>query len=84
MENLDTLRSRLVERIFLTKNVSLLEALDKIFASTEIQSEQKIQLSDAQKEMLLLADEDIKYGRTMTDEELRKRLTCGNFLRLKS
>lgn len=72
MENLDTLRSRLVERIFLTKNVSLLEALDKIFASTEIQSEQKIQLSDAQKEMLLLADEDIKYGRTMTDEELRK------------
>ena len=59
MENLDTLRSRLVERIFLTKNVSLLEALDKIFASTEIQSEQKIQLSDAQKEMLLLADEDI-------------------------
>lgn len=69
---MDTLRSRLVERIFLTKNVSLLEALDKIFASTEIQSEQKIQLSDAQKEMLLLADEDIKYGRTMTDEELRK------------
>lgn len=69
---MDTLRSRLVERIFLTKNVSLLEALDKIFASTEIQSEQKIQLSDAQKEMLLFADEDIKYGRTMTDEELRK------------
>lgn len=72
MENLDTLRSRLVEKIFSTKNVNLLEALDKIFASTESETEQKFQLTSAQKELLLLAEEDIKYGRTLSDDELRK------------
>lgn len=72
MENLDSLRSRLVEKIFLTKNISLLEALDKIFTSTEENTAQKFQLSDEQREMLLLAEDDIKYGRTVTHEELQK------------
>ncbi|QOW09648.1 hypothetical protein Q73A0000_04335 [Kaistella flava (ex Peng et al. 2021)] len=72
MENLDVLRSRLVQKIFLTKNIDLLDALDKIFSSTENDTEQKFQLSATQKEILLLAEEDIKYGRTLTDAELRK------------
>ena len=72
MENLDVLRSRLVQKIFLTKNIDLLDALDKIFSSTENDSELKFKLSETQKEMLLMAEDDIKYGRTVTDEELRK------------
>ncbi|WP_185091214.1 hypothetical protein [Kaistella antarctica] len=72
MENLDVLRSRLVQKIFLTKNIDLLDALDKIFSSTENDSELKFKLSETQKEMLLMAEDDIKYGRTLTDEELRK------------
>ena len=72
MENLDGLRSRLVQKIFVTKNIELLDALDKIFSSTENDSELKFKLSETQKEMLLMAEDDIKYGRTLTDEELRK------------
>jgi hypothetical protein len=29
-------------------------------------------LSENQKELILLAEEDIKYGRTISDDELRK------------
>ena len=72
MENLDILRSRLVQKIFLTKNLDLLDALDKIFSSTENDTQQKFQLSATQKELLLMAEDDIKYGRTLSDEELRK------------
>lgn len=72
MENLDVLRSRLVQKIFLTKNRDLLDALDKIFSSTENDTDQKFQLSATQKEMLIMAEDDIKYGRTLTDAELRK------------
>ncbi len=72
MENLDVLRSRLVQKIFLTKNVNLLDALDKIFTSTEDEEVQKFQLSETQKEILLMAEDDISYGRTLSDTELRK------------
>lgn len=72
MENIDTLRNKLVEKIFLTKNVNLLEAIDKIFNSTETSKENKFQLSSDQKEMISLAEDDIKYNRIISDEDLRK------------
>lgn len=72
MENLDVLRSRLVQKIFLTKNLDLLDALDKIFSSTENHTQQKFQLSATQKELLLMAEDDIRYGRTLSDEELKR------------
>lgn len=72
MENIDTLRNKLVEKIFLTKNVNLLDAIDKIFNSTETSKENKFQLSSDQKEMISLAEDDIKYNRIISDEDLRK------------
>ena len=74
MENIETLRSKLVEKIFLTRNINLLQAIDDIFSSLKTKDEENevIVFSDSQKEMLLLSEEDIKYGRTITDEELRK------------
>jgi hypothetical protein len=71
MENIEILRSNLVEKIFSTKNINLLQAIDDILSSVSTKNEQYT-FSESQKEFLLLAEEDIKYGRTITDEELRK------------
>ncbi|WP_312766349.1 hypothetical protein [Epilithonimonas sp.] len=73
MENIETLRSKLVERIFSTKNVNFLQAIEDLFLSVQPEGEpDKYILSETQKEMILIAEEDIKYGRTISDEELRK------------
>ena len=70
MENLENLRASLVQKIFSTNNLSLLEAINKIFTSTE--EEKKYMLSENQKKLLLVAEEQIKYGEVVSDEELRK------------
>ena len=71
MENLQLLRNRLIEKILSSKNEVFLEAIDKIFSSTQIE-EKEIELSDAQLKMLRVAEEDIKYGRVISEEELDK------------
>lgn len=71
MENLQVLRNRLIEKILATKNVVFLEAIDKIFSSTQIE-EKEIELSDVQMKILRVAEEDIKYGRVISEEELDK------------
>ena len=70
MENLENLRASLVQKIFSTNNLSLLEAINKIFTSTE--EEKKYMLSENQKKLLMIAEEQIKYGEVVSDEELRK------------
>ena len=71
MENIETLRASLVQKIFSTENIILLEAINKIFSSTETE-DKKYKLSENQKKLLMLAEDDIKYGRLVSDEELRK------------
>ncbi|WP_374364895.1 hypothetical protein [Cloacibacterium sp.] len=71
MENIETLRASLVQKIFSTENIILLEAINKIFSSTETE-DKKYKLSENQKKLLQLAEEDIEYGRLVSDEELRK------------
>lgn len=70
MENLENLRASLVQKIFSTNNLNLLEAINKIFTSTE--EEKKYIFSENQKKLLLVAEEQIKYGEVVSDEELRK------------
>lgn len=72
MENIEVLRSKLVERIFSTTNVNFLQAVENLFLSVQPEEDAKYILSKSQKEMILVAEEDIKYGRTISDEELRK------------
>lgn len=71
MENLENIRASLVQKIFSTNNLNLLEAINKIFTSTE-EEEKKYMLSENQKKLLLVAEEQIKYGEVVSDEELRK------------
>ncbi|MCS3870444.1 hypothetical protein J3D55_003360 [Chryseobacterium ginsenosidimutans] len=72
MENIELLRSQLVEKIFSTNNIGVLQAIDDLLASIRTKEEEEFVFSESQKDLLLLAEEDIKYGRTTTDEELRK------------
>lgn len=72
MENIEVLRGRLMEKIFSTKNIGVLQAIDNLLASVKTNDEDGYVFSESQKELLLLGEEDIKYGRTTTDEELRK------------
>ena len=71
MENIETLRASLVQKIFSTENIILLEAINKIFSSTETE-DKMYKLSENQKKLLQLAEVDIEYGRLVSDEELRK------------
>ena len=67
MENLETLRASLVQKIFSTDNLNLLEAINQIFSSTEVE-EKEYKLSENQKKLLQLAEEYIEYGRLVSDE----------------
>ena len=70
MENLENIRASLVQKIFSTNNLNLLQAVNKIFISPEEQK--KYILSENQKKLLMVAEEQIKYGEVVSDEELRK------------
>jgi hypothetical protein len=71
MSPLDTLRSKLIDKILVTKNEQLLEAIDSIFSSTSDSDIYK--LNSYEIELLKMSEEDIKAGRIMSHEELAKR-----------
>jgi hypothetical protein len=71
MSPIDTLRSKLIDKILVTKNEQLLEAIDSIFSSTSDSDIYK--LNSYEIELLKMSEEDIKAGRIMSHEELAKR-----------
>jgi len=70
MTTLDVLRNNLIDRIIATNNEKLLNAIANIFEST--QSEEKVQLSSEQIEMLMMSESDIKSGKLISEDDLRK------------
>ncbi len=70
MTTLDNIKNRLIDRILATKNKQLLEAVSKIFEST--QSNEVISLSSEQIEMLLMSEKDIKNGNLVSESDLNK------------
>lgn len=71
MTALENIKNSLIDRILATKNEKLLEAIDKIFTST--QTDETISLSSEQIEMLALSDKDIQSGNFISDSDLNKR-----------
>lgn len=69
MTTLDILKNSLIDKILVTNNEGLLKAISSIFEST--QKEEKMQFSSEQIEMLLMSENDIKYGRIVSEEELK-------------
>jgi hypothetical protein len=70
MTTLDILRNSLIDRIIATNNEKLLSAIANIFESTQV--EEKVQLSSEQIEMLIMSENDIKSGKLISDDDLRK------------
>ncbi|MFC4687283.1 hypothetical protein ACFO4P_10110 [Epilithonimonas pallida] len=62
MENIEVLRSKLVERIFSTTNVNFLQAVENLFLSVQPEEDAKYILSKSQKEMILVAEEILNMG----------------------
>lgn len=72
MSSVDVIRNGLIDKILTIKNKDLLEALDKIVSSSH-SSDQIIELSETQKALLQLSEDDLKAGRTISQEEMMKR-----------
>ena len=71
MPAIDRVKNRLIDRILVTKNEKLLEAIEKIFVSTE--KESVFPLQSEQIEMLMMSEEDIKYGKLISESDLEKQ-----------
>ena len=71
MTALENIKNSLIDRILATKNEKLLEAIDRIFAST--QTEEVISLSSEQIEMLSMSERDIEAGNFISESELNNR-----------
>ncbi len=72
METVDKIRNGLIDKILSIKNKGLLEALDKIISSSTSESE-IVELTDEQKIMLEMSEQDIKNGRLISQEAMDKR-----------
>ncbi len=56
----------------MTRNQNLPETIDSIFTLTKIPTNDKVELTSEQIEMLLMSDEDIKFNRIISQENLDK------------
>ncbi|HKK38603.1 MAG TPA: hypothetical protein VJ949_04260 [Cryomorphaceae bacterium] len=72
MAGVDKIRSQLIDKILAIKNKDLLEALDKLVASSSSPSD-LVELTAEQKEMLEMSDDDIESGRLISQEAMNKR-----------
>ncbi len=70
MTTIDHIKNRLIDRILVSKNEKLLNAIDSIFNST--QSEEKITLNSYQIEMLMMSEIDIEQGNLISETDLEK------------
>lgn len=72
MATVDKIRNGLINKILSIKNKDLLEALDKIVSSTAPETN-VIELTNEQKAMLEMSEQDIKNGKLISQEAMDKR-----------
>ena len=72
MATVDNIRNRLIDKILAIKNKDFLEALDKLISLSASDSE-IVELTDEQKIMLEMSEEDIKNGKLISQEAMDKR-----------
>jgi hypothetical protein len=71
MTPISPLKSRLIDKILVTKNEQLLEAIDGIFSSTTQITQ--FELDSNQEQMLEMSDEDIENGKVVSQKDLTVR-----------
>jgi hypothetical protein len=72
MATSDNIRNRIIEKILAIRNEKLLISLEKLLSSSKAE-EEIISLTREQELMLLMSEDDIKYGRTTSHEDLMNR-----------
>ncbi|PIY14264.1 MAG: hypothetical protein COZ16_10045 [Flavobacteriaceae bacterium CG_4_10_14_3_um_filter_31_253] len=72
MATVDTIRNGLINKILAIKNKDFLVALDTLISSSEATST-IVEISEEQKIMLQMSDEDIKNGKLISQESMDKR-----------
>lgn len=72
MATVDKIRSGLIDKIMTIENKDFLLALDKLVSSNTTDVED-LELTEEQKEMLKLSEEDIINGRLISQEAMDKR-----------
>ena len=70
MAALDVIKNSLIDRILATNNEKLLNAINSIFDSTQI--DEIVSLSSEQIEMLQMSEKDIENGDIVSESELNK------------
>ncbi|RKE94673.1 hypothetical protein [Ichthyenterobacterium magnum] len=72
MATVDNIRNGLIDKILSIKNKDFLVALDKIITSSSSESE-TVELTNEQKIMLEMSEQDIKDGKLISQEAMNKR-----------
>ena len=68
MRSIDIIKNNLIDKILTIRNQDFLTALDKLIDSSSTTF--NVELSEEQKLMLLMSEEDIKAGRLIPQDEL--------------
>lgn len=68
MANVNHMRNALISRILTIRDLDVLKAIDELISTSD--ADEKVKLTDEQVEMLKLSEEDIRYGRVISQEEL--------------
>ncbi len=72
MVEVDKIRNGLIDKILTIKNRDFLEALDQLIATSSSSSE-IVELTNEQKTMLEMSEEDIKNGQLISQESMDRR-----------
>ena len=72
MEKVEKIRNGLIEKILSIKNKDFLIALDTLISSSDSESE-IIELTNEQKTMLEMSEQDIKNGKLISQKAMDKR-----------
>ena len=72
METIDSIKNGLIDKIHSIKNKDLLDALDQLISSSTFDSD-KVELSNEQKTMLEMSEQDIKEGNLISRDAMNKR-----------
>lgn len=70
MKTIEIVKNRLIDRIMVSNNEELLNAIESIFRSSQVEEEELI-LNSAQLEMLYMSDTDIENGDIISEADLR-------------
>lgn len=68
MESVNTIRTNLIDKILSIQNVEFLKALDNLVSSSS--QENTVKLTEEQKLMLQMSEEDILAGRIVSQEKI--------------